>query len=162
MSTRNGMSLFCPLTRANASALLLLTLSGAIIVLAACGGDESKPVNVSLREWSISVEPRQAQPGRIEFKASNEGTEPHEFVVIKTDLSPSSLPVVDGKVDEEKIEIVDEIEPFAAGSSEKKILELKAGNYVLICNIVERVPGQPVESHYELGMRTSFVVTSKP
>jgi uncharacterized cupredoxin-like copper-binding protein len=156
------MSLFCPLTRTTASALLLLTLSGASVVLIACGGDEAKPVNVSLREWSISVEPRQVQPGSIEFIATNEGAEPHEFVVIKTDLSPSSLPVVDGKVDEEKVEIVDEIEPFAAGSTEKKILELKAGSYVLICNIVERVPGQPVESHYELGMRTSFVVTPNP
>jgi len=38
-------------------------------------------------------------------------------------------------------------------------VDLKAGGYILICNIVEKVPGEPVESHYLQGMRTSFVVS---
>jgi hypothetical protein len=98
------------------------------------------------------------EPGKVRFVATNDGTEPHELVIIMSDLSAGALPVVDGKVVEEQIDIVDEIEPFAAGATERKTVELKAGKYVLICNVVERVPGEPVESHYEKGMRTAFVV----
>jgi hypothetical protein len=136
-------------------ACFILVLSLA----AACGGDGEKEVTVSLSEWSITAAEAQTESGKVRFEATNDGTEPHELVIIRTDLSPTSLPVVDGKVDEERVEIVDEIEPFAAGSTESKTVELSAGRYVLICNIVERVPGQPVESHYEKGMRAAFLVT---
>lgn len=129
-----------------------------VVLLSACGGG-AKDVNVSLKEWSVTPEVAQVKPGEVRFVVANEGTEPHELVIIRSDLSPGALPVVDGKVDEERVDIVDEIEPFAAGTTERKTVELKAGKYLLICNIVERPPGEPVESHYEKGMRTAFLVT---
>jgi len=36
-------------------------------------------------------------------------------------------------------------------------VDLDAGNYVLICNIVEEEDGETV-SHYQEGMRTPFTV----
>ena len=134
---------------------LTCVLAGAI---SACGGGGGTEVKLGLKEWSITAEVAQVKPGKVRFVVANDGTKPHELVIIRSDLSPGALPVVEGKVDEEKVDIVDEIEPFAAGTTERKTVELKAGKYLLICNIVERVPGVPVESHYEKGMRTAFVV----
>jgi hypothetical protein len=131
----------------------------SVLLLAGCGGDGVKEVKASLKEWSITPEVSQIESGKVRFVVANDGSEPHELVIIRSDLSPDALPVVDGKVDEERVDIINEIEPFAAGTTERKTVDLKAGKYVLICNIVERVPGEPVESHYEKGMRTAFLVT---
>jgi hypothetical protein len=131
----------------------------SVFLLAGCGGGGVKEVKASLKEWSITPEVSQIESGKVRFVVANDGSEPHEFVIIRSDLSPDALPVVDGKVDEERVDIVDEIEPFAAGITERKTVDLEAGKYILICNIVERVPGEPVESHYENGMLTGFLVT---
>jgi hypothetical protein len=37
------------------------------------------------------------------------------------------------------------------------LLDLEPGSYVLICNIAEGEEGE-LESHYEEGMRTAFIV----
>jgi hypothetical protein len=131
----------------------------SVLLLAGCGGDGVKEVKASLKEWSITPEVSQIESGKVRFVVANDGSEPHELVIIRSDLSPDALPVVDGKVDEERVDIINEIEPFAAGTTERKTVDLKAGKYVLICNIVERVPGESVESHYEKGMRAAFLVT---
>jgi uncharacterized cupredoxin-like copper-binding protein len=139
--------------------LVAIPAVALVIFLTACGGGGAKEVKVSLKEWSVAPEVAQVKPGKVRFVVANDGTEPHELVIIRSDLSPGALPVVEGKVDEEKVDIVDEIEPFAAGTTERKTVELKAGKYLLICNIVEKPPGEAVESHYEKGMRTAFLVS---
>ena len=128
------------------------------------GGVEPKPagatqVNVDLREWEIAPDRDAVPAGSVYFLANNVGEEPHEFVVIRTDLPPSQLPVVDGRVPEGEVDLLDEIEPFAAASSASLLLDLDAGSYVFICNIAEEEPGEAeVESHYQLGMATAFTV----
>ena len=77
--------------------------------------------------------------------------------MIRTDLEPVALPVEEGHVPEEDVELVDEIEPFAPGTSASITLDLKAGSYVFICNIAEMENGE-LESHYEEGMRVAFTV----
>jgi hypothetical protein len=139
------------------SYLVATAVAFLVLFLPACGA-EAKEVSVSLKEWSITPDVAQVESGDVRFVVTNAGTEPHEFVIIRTDLPPENLPVVAGKVDEERVDIIDEIEPFGAGTTERKTVELDAGKYVLICNIVETVPGEPVESHYEKGMRTAFLV----
>lgn len=115
-------------------------------------------VEVTLKEWEIIAGSASAPAGQIYFRVANAGpNHPHEFVVIRSDLAPDALPVKDGKVPEDDVELVDEIEPFAVGSTGSLTLDLDPGNYVLICNITETEDGQ-IESHYELGMRTAFVV----
>jgi uncharacterized cupredoxin-like copper-binding protein len=119
---------------------------------------DAKQVDVTLREWEVSTALATVEAGQIYFLVENAGPEdPHEFVVIRTDLAPGDLPVVEGKVPEEEVDLVDEIEPFTPGSSASITLDLEAGSYVLICNIAEVEDGE-LESHYQLGMRTAFTV----
>jgi len=115
-------------------------------------------VDVTLQEWAVVPGATTAPAGEVYFLVTNEGPdEAHEFVVARTDLAPDALPVEAGKVSEDEVDIVGEIEPFAPGSTASITLELAAGSYVLLCNIAEQA-GAEVESHYELGMRTAFVV----
>lgn len=122
---------------------------------------EGATVNVNLTEFSVSPDPESAPAGSITFNASNIGGEDHELVVIRTDLAPDALPTADdGSVDEagEGIEVIDEIEEFAPGGEESLTLDLEAGNYVLICNIVETEATGEVSSHYASGMTAAFEV----
>lgn len=121
----------------------------------------SERVDVAIGEWYIRPAVAEVRSGQIYFYVENEGPEdPHEFVVIRTDLAPDELPVEDGVVPEDAVEIVGEIEPFAPGSAASITLDLPPGKYVLICNIAEVEDGE-LESHYELGMRAAFTVTEE-
>jgi hypothetical protein len=155
-----------------------LRISVSVVVLAmvataavACGDDDDDDgggpttVNVTLQEFSVIPDQDAVDAGEVEFVAENVGPDdPHELVIIKTDLAPDALPTrEDGGVDEDGdgIEIIDEIEEFDVGGSESLTLNLDEGNYVLICNLVEEEEedGETViEAHYQFGMRTAFTV----
>ena len=134
---------------------------GVLAVLAiACGDDDDEEsVDVSLAEWSVTPSQSSVAAGDVTFNVTNDGEEPHEFVIIRSDAAPDALPVdEDGKVPEEEVDLVDEIEPFGAGTTEELTVNLDAGSYVLICNIVEFPPDEEPESHYINGMRVAFTV----
>jgi uncharacterized cupredoxin-like copper-binding protein len=114
-------------------------------------------VDVTLSEWSVTPATGSAQAGEIYFLASNEGEDPHELVVVKSDLDPADLPVEDGAVVEDELDFRGEIEGFASGTQASGVFDLEAGRYVLFCTIVEEEDGG-LESHYELGMHTEFTV----
>lgn len=132
-----------------------------ILLLPACGGDDDT-VAVTLQEFAVSGDPASVAAGSVTFDVSNDGPDDvHEFVVIATDLGPTELPVdEDGAVDEggEGIEVVDEIEEIPVGESRSLTVDLEAGNYVLICNILQEEPNGTLEAHYSEGMRTGFTV----
>jgi hypothetical protein len=119
-------------------------------------------VDVSVQEYSVNPATDSAPAGEIEFVVTNDGPDDvHEFVVFRTDLEPGDLPTVeDGSVDEagEGVELIGEIEDIVVGDSPSVTLNLEAGNYVFICNIVEEEEGGELESHYQEGMRTGFTV----
>lgn len=150
--------------------LLTMVVVLAMIVLVSCGDDgESESttevgqesVSVELMEWAVTPDPASAAAGEVTFSIENTGEEVHEFVVIATDLDVLELPTEeDGSVSEsgQEMEVVDEVEDLAAGGSEELTVDLDAGNYALICNIVEEEEGGEVESHYQNGMQTSFTV----
>ena len=108
-------------------------------------------MSVELKEFSIVPDVSNAQAGKVTFTVKNVGSIEHEFVVLKTDLAPGSIPVVGGKANEEATGVsnVGEIAEFGAGKTVTKAFELTAGKYVFVCNI----PG-----HYTGGMRTAFEV----
>ncbi len=124
---------------------------------------ETKPagaveVKAELREWSIGLDPVKVSAGKVYFLADNRGPDdPHELVIIKTDFEPDKLPVVDGRVPEDQVDLIGEIEAFAPKSKASGVFDLEPGKYAIICNIAEVEDGE-IESHYELGMRTSFTV----
>ena len=137
----------------------------ALLVATSCGGDEEATggtVAVTLQEFAVLPAQDSVPAGDVTFNATNNGpADPHELVVIRTDLDPGALPTKDdGSVDENGagIQIIGEIEEFPVGETKSATHTLSAGSYVLICNIAELEEGQ-VEAHYALGMRASLTVT---
>ncbi|HUF59939.1 MAG TPA: hypothetical protein VMR89_10760 [Actinomycetota bacterium] len=146
--------------RRNGTLGLVLLMAG--LGLAGCGGGEETTVAVTLQEFAVLPAQDTVPGGSVTFEATNEGPDdPHELVVIRTDLAPEALPTTpDGAVDEEGegIEVIGEIEEFPVGETRSGTFDLEAGDYVLVCNIVEEEGGE-IEAHYALGMRIGFVVT---
>ncbi len=132
-----------------------------VLALAACSSGET--VDVALAEWSVAASPTSVSAGSIRFVASNDGSEPHELVIVKAD-SAAALPTDEtGKVDESGLSegaFIGEIEEFAAGASEELSFDLDAGTYILFCNIVEEEADGTFESHFQEGMYTTFSVSS--
>jgi uncharacterized cupredoxin-like copper-binding protein len=123
-------------------------------------GTDGTVIEVLLVEFSVVPDKSTVPAGEITFRATNEGPDDaHEMVIIRTDLAPDALPTADdGSVPEDDIDLVDEIEEIAVGDSDELTLELSAGSYVLICNIVQEEPDGTIESHYQKGMRSALTV----
>ena len=122
-------------------------------------GDDNIIV-VELVEFSVVLDKATVPAGSLTFRATNNGPDDeHEFVIIRSDLAPNMLPTADdGSVPEDEVDVVDEIEGLAVGDSGEVTVDLEAGAYVLICNIVQEEADGTIEAHYERGMRTSLTV----
>lgn len=131
-------------------------------MIAACGGTTASTVDVTLQEFAVLPEVASVPAGSVTFVANNTGPDDeHELVVIKTDLAPDALPVdADGVVPEDSSElsVIGEVEEIAVGATGEVTLDLSAGKYVLICNILQTEPDGTLEAHYRMGMRTAFEV----
>jgi uncharacterized cupredoxin-like copper-binding protein len=136
---------------AGVKVLGLASMLFGVVVLVACGGSTS--VKVTENEWNISPDTAQVKAGTITFNVTNEGAEPHEFLVIKSDSPADGLPMGDNRVNEDAVTIVKDSDTIAVGSSVKLTVKLDPGKYVFICNVPD-----PVFSHYLKGMRTAFTV----
>lgn len=122
---------------------------------------QANAIAVNLTEWIVSPNPNSVAAGSVTFDASNIGGEDHELVIIKTVLEPASLPAkADGSVDEagQGIEVIHKIEKFASKSTQSATVELAAGDYVLICNLLTEGATGATASHYANGMRAAFTV----
>ena len=109
---------------------------------------------------TLTVAPASVKAGNVTFVAKNTGTIVHELIVLKSTTPFDQLPIVDAgdppahvatganKVDEGTS--VGETGNVATGTTKSVTLKLKAGTYVLVCNIAQ---------HYGLGMRVAFTVT---
>lgn len=122
---------------------------------------EGAAVSVNLTEYAVAPDTTAVAPGQVTFTAVNIGGTVHELVVIKTDLSPEALPTADdGSVDEagEGMELIGEVEDVAAGEEGELAVDLEAGAYVLICNVVQQTDSGDVTAHYTEGMYSAFTV----
>jgi len=144
---------------------LLVVAAVPLLMLPACGGDGGATVDITLREFSVGASSASVESGEVTFDATNEGPDDvHELVVVRItgDADITSLPTGEnGEVDEAGagIEVVDEIEEFPVGESASMTVELEAGSYALICNVVQEEPDGTIEAHFAEGMRTPFTVT---
>jgi uncharacterized cupredoxin-like copper-binding protein len=142
-----------------ASVLAILALS-----IGACGGDDNKSstpstttaistgkttVKASLGEYFIKLDNTSVPAGSVRFDVSNDGKIEHEFVVIKTNLAPSKLPLKGGEANEGVGPSPGEIPSVKAGKKKTLDVSLKPGKYVIICNL----PG-----HYKAGQYTGLNV----
>ncbi|OGO52629.1 MAG: hypothetical protein A2148_06950 [Chloroflexi bacterium RBG_16_68_14] len=114
------------------------------------GGTETT-LDVELTEFVVDLALDTVNAGTVTFNVTNNGTIPHNFKVIKTDLAEDALPVIEDEfiVDEEQVDVVASSADLEVGQAEELTVELEAGSYVLICNIA---------THYEAGTRTAFTV----
>ena len=136
-----------------AIAVLLLSAAG-------CGDDdddEGAEVDVVLSEFIVDPAEDSVEAGEVTFALDNQGGEPHEFLVVEA-ASADDVPVDDdGAFDEGADGVVDEVEDIEAGDTAELTLDLEAGDYVLLCNIVEEEDGE-AESHFAEGMHADFTV----
>ena len=128
------------------------TASGCDIEGGVDTADDSE-LHVTLNEYTIAYEENSVDAGVVQVEATNAGAEVHELVIAKG--AKDDLSVEDGVVDEEKADIVGEIEPFDAGDECVGKFELAAGTYTLFCGIVEEDEGA---SHFQQGMVTELEV----
>jgi len=138
------------------TAMCAVVAAGIMVVgLSACGGDDSPSVGVSLSEWLVNPDPTTVDAGKIEFLGDNVGGETHEMVVVAAKNAEALPTDSDGAVVEGELPkgaFIGEIEDIKAQSSKKVKLDLKAGTYVLFCNITEEKKDGTVESHFAKGM----------
>ena len=142
------------------TAMLSLVVVGAVVLVGCSSPASTAPgstVNVTLTEWAVVVDKASVPAGKVTFDVTNSSTFfKHEMVVLKTDLDPAALPADStGKADEGTS--VGEVSELDKGATGSVTLDLAAGKYVLICNIVESGGGH--ESHYTQGMRLAFTVS---
>jgi hypothetical protein len=138
-----------------------LAAAGTVLGGTAHAADTPK-VSVVLSEFVLQRKPKTAAPGKVQFVLKNVGTETHEFVVVRGS-DPFALPTdADGAVDEAQIPTTDqigEVEDIASKKTAKKTFTLKAGKYIMFCNIVEDDPDTgETESHFAEGMVSTFTV----
>lgn len=110
-------------------------------------------VKVGMSDFKVEPKTDEAPAGQITFEpAVVDGSEGHNFVVVKTDLAPDALPTLPaGNADTtaEGVELMGFLNPFAPGDTPTLNVSAVPGKYVLICNIVD---------HYRRGMRAAFTV----
>jgi uncharacterized cupredoxin-like copper-binding protein len=130
------------------SLFLVSALLAAVVVISPIGAAPTKTlVKVQLKEFKVLPSPTTAKGGAVSFSVKNIGKIAHEFVVLKTNLPPAKLPTKGSKAVE--IGRVGIVGPLKPGISKSLNLTLKAGKYVLLCNL----PG-----HYQAGQRVRFTV----
>jgi uncharacterized cupredoxin-like copper-binding protein len=125
------------------AAAAAITALAASTAFAAGGG----PVAVTLKEFKVVPAPKSVTAGKVVFTVKNVGKVAHEMVVVKTNKAPGSLAGSGSEASE--VVTVGKVQSLKSGKTAKLTLTLKAGKYVLLCNL----PG-----HYKAGQYTAFVV----
>ena len=147
--------------RGRIPALALVVSFVGAVVLAGCSSAAGGTVKVTLTEWAVVTDKASIPAGDVTFDVTNAGTQfKHEFVVMKTDLAPDAMPADStGKVNEEATGVanVGETGDMDIGANKTLKINLKAGKYVLMCNIVEAAGNH--ESHFQKGMKIAFTVS---
>ena len=119
-------------------------------------GASAEGVVASLVEWAIEA-PTEYAAGEVTFTATNNGTFPHELVVIQGE-GYESLPLTEsGAVIEDELPtgaLLGRTARVSGGSSEDLTVTLAPGNYVLLCNL-----GSGGSSHAGRGQRLDITVS---
>lgn len=147
-------------------------LVGVLVLLASfglssCGADPlyvaptsvapiSNKITGTIHEWMVTISAHEAYAGDVNFTIKNDGTVPHEFIVVKTNFAPGKIPLgSDYRFDEKGrgVLAVGEISERQPGTTGRVTLKLLPGSYQVLCNL----PG-----HYKNGMFAALTVLKKP
>ncbi|MEA2488172.1 MAG: hypothetical protein QOF16_1826 [Actinomycetota bacterium] len=123
--------------------------------LAAAPAPGGTVINGTVDDFSIHLDRVSAPAGEMTFHIQNLGPSFHEFVIERSSHAAGKMPIVkeegymraaeDGHGDAH----VDEIGGIKVGATGDLTTNLKAGHYIIICNLPH---------HYMQGMRISFTV----
>jgi hypothetical protein len=131
-----------------------------LVLVASCGGQAAGgTVNVTVREWAVEPDVSSIKAGTVKFVVSNQGAETHELVVVKAD-SADGLPLdADGGFDEAAFgNVMGEVEDVAALTEKEFSVDLAAGTYLLLCNVVDTEASGEKDAHFSHDMYTTFTV----
>jgi uncharacterized cupredoxin-like copper-binding protein len=103
-------------------------------------------VAVKLKEFKVLPGKSSVAAGPVLFKVSDVGALPHELLVVKTKVAQGKLPVRNNKA---VVKALGKVGPLKPGKSGTLVLTLKAGKYVLLCNVA---------GHYQAGQHAAFTV----
>lgn len=109
-------------------------------------------VDMSKATMGIKATPGEAKAGVVTFKVTNDSKDTvHEMIVMYLADPTKPLPYIDDekRVDEDKAGDKGEVSELDPGKSGSLTVNLKAGTYLLICNVA---------GHFAAGMWTTFVV----
>jgi len=113
----------------------------------------SNDITGSVHEWAVGISANEAKAGDVKFTMENQGTIPHEFIIVKTDFAPGKIPLgPDNRFNEdgEGVFVPGEISEWNPGTTGTVTLKLEPGKYQLLCNIA---------GHYANGMYASLTVS---
>jgi hypothetical protein len=132
---------------------LVAAVAIAIVVgLVAWSPRSAGDVAVSATDYRFAM-PTTLAAGHHTIAFTNNGKQPHEFLLFRTDLSSHSLPVdADGRVVEESPllqNVVDSGNGLEVGGTQSLPVTLDPGHYVAVCNLA---------NHYKLGMALDLTV----
>lgn len=135
------------------------TLLIALLLTLSANTYAESVVNVMLQEWRIVTDTHKVPAGTVKISVQNRGQEAHEIVLLRSDIKYDSFPLhPKGGIDEHQAGVViNELEGLESRSRKEMLVNLKPGNYVLLCNMVEIEDGEK-EQHYSLGMRAPLIV----
>lgn len=104
---------------------------------------------VEMTDYKVVANVATVRAGETKIGVRNRGSQPHDLVVLRTDLAPDKLPYDIGRAKADEPGLVVRSNELRAGGTAAVTVKLEPGQYVLICNVA---------GHYGLGMRTSLRV----
>ncbi len=127
----------------------VLLLTG---VACSSNGSAEGDVQVSLKDFDLTVSPTDVPAGQVTLAATNAGPSTHEFEVfsVADGVDANDLPVEDDVAVTDGLTLVDELEDVLPGSTASLDVDLEPGTYAVVCNLPE---------HYAQGMHATLKVT---
>lgn len=104
---------------------------------------------VELTDYKVVTNVATIRAGETKIGVRNRGSQPHDLVLLRTDLAPDKLPYDVGRARADEPGLVARTKELRAGGTAAVTATLEPGQYVIICNVA---------GHYGLGMRTSLRV----
>ena len=102
-----------------------------------------------MRDYAVSPSTAELAAGETKIGIRNRGSQPHDLILIRTDLPPDKLPYDASRAKAREDGTVGKTAELRAGASSLMTVNLEPGRYLLICNVA---------GHYSLGMRTALTV----
>jgi uncharacterized cupredoxin-like copper-binding protein len=145
-------------TAMNLKSCLLASLAGALWLSLTVAAPAASPQVVNAELWNkndgsqgVTLNTDHVRPGKVVFNVKNISTdEDHELLLAKA-ASPDALPMDESsaRVDEDKLQGLQELGDVHPGKMRSTTLTLKAGKYMLFCNEA---------GHFRAGMYATFTV----